>query len=819
VEHYNNAPQKLQDELFPVFAKLEETIAEEFKASCKTIIANNPSLHLYSLGLYYHSWNYMLPTYFSEEGLEQVAKSYAESSEADIELEKKSLRWSPCDSPHHGEDELEYMMPKTEALLQEFSSTIDLADPMYQQYQWPKAYQDDSELYYDFISELHNKYEEIVISAMNKIWENKHLHDFFVKDDCALTLNAGDSSYEDFLRHAKKLNSKKTTQKLTQEIQDWHEVSKELSKIRRDKQQQELANPPTTALTLADFQDVIDNFNPSFKEVDGGIFLDIEHDYPLFGSSEREASANRIPLMEALEASPHYKELHKLYGHYMGPAFKKDDLLPCLCRALVNKLGNALTEKYSNSAFSVYMCVDRNTLYYITFISYRNDGYQFFDVSDEYAQQEILARQVSEIHPFYSPKVTFEETPSIISSLQKIQSNEDNLFSNRVNALFIQLETAMNKELEASLLRLIEDTSQDEIYSLGLCYNPTSWEYLIPFSMTNTKLMTDAELESYRYHESASVSLKSQALKWDKHYLHTSIEDAHKTMMPETNAVLTQMHSILTFSDSELEAYAPTEDTEASFEELQQGIFSIIYELVINALNRVRRNQKINTYLTEKQSVLALISEQAPYDDFFMQIIKLNGAVIHKRVKEEASQGLIIDQELSEIKEDIEAETFAKSVFEKLSIKDFQDVMDNFNPSFVEQGEAILLYEIGELPPIVPAEIEEMINSIQLMDLLQDSPHFEAIQQLYSNGIGPALKPGDILHQLSEAIVDKLGNALLTSFRDKAFLIQMHSDRYTPYRITFITDRGDGYKFFETPEDVKIRGFTPEACKIERFSH
>lgn len=337
--------------------------------------------------------------------------------------------------------------------------------------------------------------------------------------------------------------------------------------------------------------------------------------------------------------------------------------------------------------------------------------------------------------------------------------------------------------------------------------------------MTNTKLVADAELESSRYHESASVSLKFQALKWDKHYLHTSIKDAYKAMMPETNVVLAQIRSILTFSDPELEAYAPTKETEQSFEELQQGIFSIIYELVINALNRVRRNQKITAYLTERESVLALISEQASYDDFFMQIIKLNGDDIHKQIKEEALQGLIIDEQLRNIKEDLEIETRSKFVFEKLSIQDFQDVIDNFNPSFVEQGEAILLYEIGEQPPIVPAEIEEMINSIQLMDLLQDSPHFEAINQLYGNGIGPALKPGDLLQQLCQAIVDKLGHLLLTKFKDKAFLIQMHSDRYTPYRITFITDRNDGYKFFETPSDINIRSFTPDVCDIKQFSH
>jgi len=817
VEHYKNAPQKLQDELSPVFDELEDTIAQEFEAACTTIIANNPSLHLYSLGLYYHSWDYILPTYSTQEGLAQVAKSYAIDSEVEIELEKESLRWSPCDSPHHGEDELEYMMPITEALLEGFSSLIDMADPMYEQYEWPQAYTDDRELYYDFISELHEKFESTVISAMNRIWKNKSLSDFFIANDCALTLNAGDSSYEDFLGHIKKLNNKKIVQKLTIEIESANKAYQEKSIISREKEQQELANPPTTALTLADFQDVIDNFNPTFKEENDGIFLDIEHEYPLFGSSEVEESANRIELMKTLEASPHYEEIRKLYGHFIGPAFHEEDLLPCICRALVHKLGEALTKKYSNRAFSVYMRVERDTLYFITFISYRHDGHQFFNISDEYGQEDASSRQVSEVHAFYSPNVPFEDNQSIISSLQKREKDEDNPFSKKAHTLLIQFETAMNKEIEAYFVQLIEENANNNIYTLGLNYESKNWRYLLPFVATNEKLNTDATFESSRYHDSASAHVKSQALKWNQSYLLTCIEDMHKTMMPETNALLTKLNSILSFSDPELLPYAPTDEAEISFEVLQKGIYQIVYELVINAMNRVRSNQKINEYLIANECVLTLISEQTSYNDFFMQVIKLNGTEIHNRVKKETSQGLAIDEELRNLKEDIEINDLAKSVFDKLTLEDFQDVIDNFTPSFIKQGEAILLYDFGEESSIYPSQMEEIINSTPLMSLLSNSRHFESIDQLYSNGIGPSLKPDDLLPRLCQAIVDKLGNALSTQFKNEAFFIKMYSDRYTPYQITFITERPDGYKLLETPIDKKARKFMPDICKIQRF--
>jgi len=249
MEHYKNAPQQLRDELSPLFAVLESTIAQEVESAFTTIIGNNPNLTVYSLGLYFHGWGYILPTFSSEEGLEQVAKHYIEGleqvdkrygkgSEQDVDLEKKTLRWSPCDSPHHGEAELESMMPKTEALLNELSSIMDYADPTFEKYQWPQAYQEDSELYDDFFSELYYKFEECVISAMNKIWGNKPLHDFFVTNDCALTLNSSDISDENFLEYAEKLNSKRITQQLIKDLNIGNEARKTLQKMRRDKRQQ-----------------------------------------------------------------------------------------------------------------------------------------------------------------------------------------------------------------------------------------------------------------------------------------------------------------------------------------------------------------------------------------------------------------------------------------------------------------------------------------------------------------------------------------------------------------------------------------------------
>lgn len=42
-KHYKNVPKKLRDELSPLFALLEETIAQEIESAFTAIIASNPN--------------------------------------------------------------------------------------------------------------------------------------------------------------------------------------------------------------------------------------------------------------------------------------------------------------------------------------------------------------------------------------------------------------------------------------------------------------------------------------------------------------------------------------------------------------------------------------------------------------------------------------------------------------------------------------------------------------------------------------------------------------------------------------------------------
>jgi hypothetical protein len=221
LDHYKNAPQLLQDKIEALLARLEVTISNEVETSFITILANHPSLHIYSLGLYYGSegWDYIAPTFASEEGLEYVATERALNANDNIETNKIALRWSLCDSPHHDDDQLAHLMPMTEEILQTLSFTLDDADPLYKQYEWDKVYEGDYKLFYEFLSQVYELIKNTVISSMNSLWENRRWRDYFILNGCALTLNTEDISEYKLLEHIKKLNTGTMYKKIAKEIE------------------------------------------------------------------------------------------------------------------------------------------------------------------------------------------------------------------------------------------------------------------------------------------------------------------------------------------------------------------------------------------------------------------------------------------------------------------------------------------------------------------------------------------------------------------------------------------------------------------------
>ncbi|WP_288130041.1 DUF4303 domain-containing protein [Microbulbifer sp.] len=357
--------------------KLRLSVEKESRQAFLEIIDTSKNLHLYSIGLYYSagSWSYLCPTYASEEGLTHAAENALRHSPASVQEIKASLRWSPCDSPHHDEERLEQMMPETESLLNSLGSFCDEFDPYIAPHLWPEG--SDDEIYYNLIRDAHERIRVAVTEGMDNAVQDESLKKFFETTKCALILTAGDISESDFLRNIKPLNDYEAFYRVSIDLAEASDAQTTINALWKIKEHQEKENPPTTDLTIDNFREVLDSFSPEFLVSDGAIFLNEAQGFVTSEINLAEEMHNRIKLMEVLRESPHYEEMDKLYGHFIGKQFSPEDLLPCIARDLTFKLGKMLADRFISKTFRVMMVVDRNSLYYITFHCKRDDGYEF----------------------------------------------------------------------------------------------------------------------------------------------------------------------------------------------------------------------------------------------------------------------------------------------------------------------------------------------------------------------------------------------------------------------------------------------------------
>jgi len=89
------------------FAGLEDALADAARAAFADLRAEYPRHRFYCLSLYTAGGlDYVIPTAMSEEGLAEVVADYRDKpgyAATNVKSLAESLRWSPDDSPHHGE--------------------------------------------------------------------------------------------------------------------------------------------------------------------------------------------------------------------------------------------------------------------------------------------------------------------------------------------------------------------------------------------------------------------------------------------------------------------------------------------------------------------------------------------------------------------------------------------------------------------------------------------------------------------------------------------------------------------------------------------
>ena len=159
--------------------ELERAALEAFRGSA----AKHRSERIYCAALYTSGeYGYVYDTVSTREGLDQVARHYLQSgSFVDLEQAVRGLKWSPCDSPYHLENE--HLFERSNVLLSQL---------------WNAVRQDserDSDRVY---REVHSIFVDVL-----KTVRGSNIFD----SDCLITLLAGDQSNEVRVVNSEEVNS------------------------------------------------------------------------------------------------------------------------------------------------------------------------------------------------------------------------------------------------------------------------------------------------------------------------------------------------------------------------------------------------------------------------------------------------------------------------------------------------------------------------------------------------------------------------------------------------------------------------------------
>jgi len=188
---FDQLPTELTAPIKDKISKLKKNLYKEGVEHFEHIISTFGDEEIYTLSFYYNagSWSYILPTFATERGLEEIAQEYLEHSGGSLEGQKINLRWSPCDSAHH-EAHGFYFSDDTDEILNELQNLTNAAS----------AYIDESDELSDepdadiaIIVEVHQKIHGIVIEALQQVALTPKVVDYRKKHRCLIVLEAGDT--------------------------------------------------------------------------------------------------------------------------------------------------------------------------------------------------------------------------------------------------------------------------------------------------------------------------------------------------------------------------------------------------------------------------------------------------------------------------------------------------------------------------------------------------------------------------------------------------------------------------------------------------
>ena len=197
----NFSPPALKD-FKDAVAQLKLAIMDEVPPVFLAIIQDYAAEGLYRIALYHcgEYSRYLLVSFSTQKGLEQVTEQYMSDSNLSSAEEKISLKWSACDSPYH--DDEGYSLPKVERILREVRQQSGLIfDQM-------EAHYGYSEKLYDILMAAYEEVHEAIVVCLQDIAKLPAIAAWITESKGTLMLDAGDIGAEILLVDIERINGK-----------------------------------------------------------------------------------------------------------------------------------------------------------------------------------------------------------------------------------------------------------------------------------------------------------------------------------------------------------------------------------------------------------------------------------------------------------------------------------------------------------------------------------------------------------------------------------------------------------------------------------
>lgn len=188
----------------PDLKQLEDGLYRYGLAGFRRVRAAHPNDHFYSFAFYTSgSYSYVVLTASTHEGLDTVARKYKATTHYKAMSTEElaiNLKWSPCDSPLHCDDELTPLRDRMRAVAAELTRRFDL---------------DDGSRSYD---EFKSRVDACFAEALKRIDAEGVFGRDEERKDVVVNLLMGDQSDEARLAFARRVNPPESVKMLERDL-------------------------------------------------------------------------------------------------------------------------------------------------------------------------------------------------------------------------------------------------------------------------------------------------------------------------------------------------------------------------------------------------------------------------------------------------------------------------------------------------------------------------------------------------------------------------------------------------------------------------